>query len=219
MKKVSRMIADRLRGDIQRYKHELYFPMIRAIGDPLRLRFFDESGFQCKYLGRKRGRAPRGERLYLDIANPSRRFFTLAGVTSARPGTAPFLGALIEGGMHGEDVIAFFSRPEIISSFLPGDVLIWDNCRTHHTAAVLAHMKAMLATRGATLAFLPQYYPTFNPIELQFGWIKGRLSHCCDRGDYLSLLEAIRGRIDAITIDMMQGWYNKALEEMRAEGF
>lgn len=86
MKKVSRMIADRLRGDIQRYKHELYFPMIRAIGDPLRLRFFDESGFQCKYLGRKRGRAPRGERLYLDIENPRARSGSVLGSCRRRRG-------------------------------------------------------------------------------------------------------------------------------------
>ena len=211
------MISNRFRDDIQCYKYNYYFPMIRAIGDMKRLRFFDESGFQCKYLGRKRGRAPRGQDLKMEIPNASRRYFTLGAITSALQGTAPLLGVLYDGGMHHEDLIEFFRRGEILDSFHQGDVLIWDNCRTHPTKFVNYIVQA-LARRGAMVAFLPQYHPHFNPIELTFGWIKERLSHCCDRGNYLSLLNEINNRINCVTVDMMQGWYRKARREMVAEG-
>ena len=190
-----------------------------TISDWRRLRFLDESSINGRVLGRKTGRSKKGVPLRMEFLNASRRSASLLALTSAREGTDPLIGVMYDGAVRVADLLEFWQRPEVIASILPGDVVIMDNCRTHHNAEVLSYLDQMLRSRGARYVFLPPYYPHFNPIELVFGWIKHRLSHVCDRGDFMHLLECVCGRIEDVTIELIQSYYNKVLREMRGEGY
>jgi len=218
VKKVERLIQDRLRHDIQDYIEHEYFPLFRRLRIWRRNRYFDEANFQGRHLGRNRGRSTRGTRLYMERLNASRRSVTLMGLTGACDGVSPFMGVVIEGGARAADLLAFWERDDIIDSIRPGDLVLWDNCRTHHHADVFRYMEQMLHSRGAALVYLPQYYPQYNPIELAFQWIKHRLSHACNRGDFLHLLACIQGRINRMSTALVQSFYDKSLHEMQRDG-
>jgi transposase len=59
--------------------------------------------------------------------------------------------------------------------FLPGDVVIVDNCAIHHNQAERV-LSNFFGLQGIDYGFLPTYSPDFNPVENCFGKIKKILS-------------------------------------------
>ena len=118
-------------------------------------------------MARRRGRAPRGERLR-------------AGIPYGHWKTTTFLAGLRITGMMAPMVLdapinrlAFQAYVEqvLVPELSPGDIVVMDNLSSHKGPAVC---QAIAAT-GARLLYLPPYSPDFNPIENAFAKLKARL--------------------------------------------
>jgi len=70
---------------------------------------------------------------------------------------------VLDGPINGESFVAYFTQ-FLVSTLLPGDVVIMDNLGSHKGAAVRKAIRAA----GARLLFLPPYSPDLNPIEQVF---------------------------------------------------
>lgn len=54
---------------------------------------------------------------------------------------------------------------------MTGDIVVFDNCRTHHYAGGFA-LAQWLDAMGIDVVYLPTYSPELNPIELVFQKLK-----------------------------------------------
>jgi transposase len=123
----------------------------------------DECGFNL-HLRRKFGRARRGERASLAVAN-------------GRGQNISICAGMSEEGFLYDDIRPGAFNGEHFCTFLSGlfDVLqrlgrsncwiILDNVRFHHRESVRVHAESF----GHHLVFLPPYSPMLNPIESLFG--------------------------------------------------
>src|SRR5688572_27506380 len=59
-------------------------------------------------------------------------------------------------------------RDRLAPRLQPGDIVLLDNLRAHQAPAVAA----LIASRGATMKFLPPYSHDFNPIEAVWALVK-----------------------------------------------
>jgi transposase len=128
--------------------------------------FIDET-WASTNMARRRGRAPRGERLR-------------AGIPYGHWKTTTFLAGLRITGMMAPMVLdgpinrlAFQAYVEqvLVPELSPGDIVVMDNLSSHKGPAVC---QAIAAT-GARLLYLPPYSPDFNPIENAFAKLKALL--------------------------------------------
>lgn len=55
--------------------------------------------------------------------------------------------------------------------FMAGDILVLDNCATHHNAGGFA-LGQWLGTMGIDVVYLPTYSPEINPVEFAFNKLK-----------------------------------------------
>lgn len=62
---------------------------------------------------------------------------------------------------------------------------------------------------GRFLLFLPAYSPIYNPIELSYGFLKGKLKKMGVRVEEKQLLPAIAEALQEITPALVQGWFSK----------
>jgi transposase len=67
---------------------------------------------------------------------------------------------LFDRPINGESFLAYVDQV-LVSTFVPGDIVIMDNLASHKRHAV----RAAIHRAGARLAFLPPYSPDLNPIE------------------------------------------------------
>lgn len=69
---------------------------------------------------------------------------------------------------------------EVLLPLVPvGSVLVLDNARIHHRSSLTQAVEKA----GCSLLYLPPYSPDFNPIELVWSWIKGRVRTLAPRDD------------------------------------
>lgn len=122
---------------------------------------------------RTRGRCPRGDRL-IDYA-PHGHWKTITFIAGLRHDemVAPFV---IEGAMNGETFLAYIEQC-LAPTLRSGDIVIMDNVATHKVNGVAEAIEAV----GATLLYLPQYSPDFNPIEQAFSKLKALLRKAAER--------------------------------------
>lgn len=66
-------------------------------------------------------------------------------------------------------------RPNGLSVFMYGDVVIMDNCGFHHGRLTEGTLREMFEMRGVTLLFQPPYSPHFNTCEYCFHEMKQQL--------------------------------------------
>ena len=76
---------------------------------------------------------------------------------------------IIPGASNGAELVSFFNyaldcvRPNGLSVFMYGDVVIMDNCGFHHGRLTEGTLRQMFEMRGVTLLFQPPYSPHLNP--------------------------------------------------------
>jgi transposase len=141
---------------------------------PEDLVFLDETGSHLGYTP-THAWAPRGQRAH--AAAPVNRgenktviaAMTLDGVRALMRFDGGMTSARFEG----------YVRHILASTLRPGQVVIADNLRAHHTEGARAAIEA----RGARLLFLPPYSPDFNPIEQAFSKVKQFLRRAAARTD------------------------------------
>lgn len=151
--------------------------------------FIDET-WASTNMARRRGRAPRGERLR-------------AGIPYGHWKTTTFLAGLRITGMMAPMVLdgpinrlAFQAYVEqvLVPELEPGDVVVMDNLSSHKGPAVRQAIEAA----GARLLYLPPYSPDFNPIENAFAKLKALLRKAAEP-TLDGLWDAIGNIIDLFT--------------------
>jgi len=116
---------------------------------------------------RRRGRAPRGQRLVAAVPHGHWKTSTFVAGLRTCGLTAPLV---LDGAMNGEAFRAYVEQV-LAPTLAPGDVVILDNLGSHKVTGVREAIEA----RGATLVYLPPYSPDFNPIEQAFAKLKSLL--------------------------------------------
>jgi transposase len=125
--------------------------------------FIDET-WASTNMARRRGRAPRGERLRAGI--PYGHWKTTTFVAGLRI-TGMMAPMVLDGPINR---IAFQAYVEqvLVPELSPGDIVVMDNLSSHKGLAVRQAIEAA----GARLLYLPPYSPDFNPIENAFAKLK-----------------------------------------------
>jgi transposase len=141
---------------------------------PEDLVFVDETGSHLGYTPRYAW-APRGQRAYAKApVNRGENKTVVAALTLA--GIGPrlrFDGAMTTARFEG------YVRHVLAPILRPGQVVVADNLKAHHSPAV----RAAIAARGARFLPLPAYSPDFNPIEEAFSKVKQALRRAQARTD------------------------------------
>ena len=157
--------------------------------DPERLVFIDETGASTK-MARLRGRAKRGQRCRAPVPHGHWKTTTFTGALRLSGMTAPMV---LDGPMTREAFRAYVEQV-LVPTLRPGEIVIMDNLSAHKPASV----RAVTESAGATLRYLPQYSPDFNPIENAFAQLKAILRKTAARS-IENLWNAIRDALPAFT--------------------
>ena len=147
---------------------------------------------------RRRGRAPRGERLHAKA--PHGRWQTTTMISSVRlDGSTACL--TIEGAT---DTLVFreYVRHCLVPTLRPGDTVILDNLRPHKSADTLDLIEAA----GACVRFLPAYSPDLNPIEKMWSKVKNSL-RAAEARTRPALDQAIAAALQSVTAQDAAGWF------------
>jgi transposase len=159
--------------------------------------FLDETGSHLAYTPTYAW-APRGLRARASAPrNPGENKTVIASVT------LDGVGALLrfDGGMTGTRFEGYV-RHVLAPTLRPGQVVIADNLRAHHTAGA----RAVIEARGAQLRHLPPSSPDFNPIEQVFSKVKQALRRAQARTDD-DLRAATWAAFATITPADVAGWF------------
>ena len=125
--------------------------------------FLDETGSHLGYTP-THAWAPRGRRA--SAAAPANRGENKPVVAALTlEGVGPILR--FDGAMTTERFVGYV-RYRLAPTLRPGQVVVADNLRAHHSPAVRAAIEA----QGARFLPLPPYSPDFNPIEEAFSKVK-----------------------------------------------
>jgi transposase len=116
---------------------------------------------------RTHGRAPRGQRLIMDVPHGHWKTTTFVAALRNDGLTAP---VVIDGAMNGDLFVAYVQQ-HLVPTLKPGYVVVMDNLSSHKRSEV----KIAIEAAGATLKYLPPYSPDLNPIENAFAKLKARL--------------------------------------------
>lgn len=141
-------------------------------------------------MSRRRGRAPKGQRLVEKIPHGHWKTSTLIaalGVTGVRCST------LVDGPVNA-DVFESFVEQVLVHQLRPGDVVVMDNLSSHKRRRT----RERIEQAGAQLWFLPPYSPDLNPIELIFAKIKQRLRSLAHR-TVETLWQAMQSVLDQVS--------------------
>jgi transposase len=168
--KKSLQAAERERADVARARRR----WIREQGllDPAHLVFIDETAITTNMVPLN-GWSPRGERLIGHA--PMGHWETVTFIAGFRQ-TGIVAPMMIKGAMNGEAFRAYIERC-LVPTLKRGDIVVIDNVSFHKVSGVEEAIQA----RGASLRYLPQYSPDFNPIELVFHPLKTVLRKAAER--------------------------------------
>ena len=159
--------------------------------------FVDETGSHVGYTPTSAW-APRGQRAYATApVNRGENKTVVAALTL--DGIGPrlrFDGAMTTARFEG------YVRHVLAPTLRPGQVVVADNLRAHHSPAVRAAIEA----RGARFLPLPAYSPDFTPIEEAFSKLKQALRRAQARTDD-ALRAATRAAFATITPADPAGWF------------
>jgi transposase len=168
-----------------------------ATVQPEDLVFLDETGSHLGYTP-THARAPRGQRAYATApANRGENKTVVAALTL--DGVGPLLrfdGAMTTARFEG------YVRFRLAPTLRPGQVVVADNLKPHHSPVVRAAIEA----RGARFLPLPAYSPDFNPIEEAFSKVKQSLRRAQARTDD-DLRAATWDAFGSITATDAAGWF------------
>ena len=161
--------------------------------------YLDEAG---THLGMSRGyaRSPGGARAY--SKRPRNYGGNISLVGSIRLGEKPILYPF-DGAVDGDRFLFFLDR--LSTQLSEGDVVIMDNCRIHHIAAV----KEKLSMVGAKPLFLPPYSPELNPIEEAWSCIKN-VFKSLEARSISAYIEALNLAKSLVTFEKIQAYFTHA---------
>ncbi|MGB8385281.1 MAG: IS630 family transposase [Dermatophilaceae bacterium] len=140
--------------------------------DPERLVFIDET-WATTNMARKKGRAPKGERLRASV--PHGHWKTTTFVAGLRL-TGLMAPMVLDGPINGLWFQAYVDQV-LVPTLSRGDIVIMDNLGSHKGAGVRQAIEAS----GVKLIYLPPYSPDFNPIEKAFSKLKALLRKAAER--------------------------------------
>ena len=167
-----------------------------ATVDPSAWVWVDETGSHLGFTPRYAW-APRGERA-VGVAprHQGENKTIVAALTGAGIGPAlRFDGAMTTDRFDG------YVRHVLAPTLRPGQIVVADNLRAHHSDRA----RAVVEARGAQLWHLPAYSPDFNPIEFVFSKVKQYLRRAEPRTDD-DLRAATWAAFATITPDDIAGW-------------
>lgn len=151
--------------------------------------FIDETWAKTN-MTRRRGRAPRGERLIAKVPHGHWKTTTLIaalGLEGVRCST------VVDGAVNA-DVFEAFVEQVLVHHLQPGDVVVMDNLSSHKRDRT----RELIEQAGATLWYLPPYSPDLNPIEMIFSKIKHLLRSLAARTRQ-ALWDAMQSVLDQVT--------------------
>jgi transposase len=157
----------------------------------------DESGAKTN-MTRRYGRALQGKRLF--DAVPGGQWNSTTMISAIRlEGVAT---AMVTEGATNTLVFHGFVEQFLAPELRPGDIVVMDNLSSHKASCVIEAIEAA----GAEVWFLPPYSPDFNPIELMWSKVKGRLRSLAARTKR-TLVTAIGKALQTITPQDIAGWF------------
>lgn len=165
--------------------------------DPATIVFLDETSTQT-VMTRRRGRAPRGQRVVGAVPRNHGPNVTCLVAMSPTGMQAP---CVFEGAVDSELCVRWV-RDWLVPTLVPGTTVVLDNLSVHKHRAVQAAIDAA----GCHLHYLPAYSPDFNPIELAFATLKAYLRDVGARA-LAPLVDAIGDGLDRITTADIAGFY------------
>jgi transposase len=134
--------------------------------------FIDET-WASTNMARRRGRAPRGQRLRAGI--PHGHWKTTTFIAGLR--VSGLIAPMVLDGPVNRDAFQAYVDQVLVPELRPGDIVIMDNLGSHNGPGV----RAAIAAAGAMLLYLPPYSPDFNPIENAFAKLKALLRKAAER--------------------------------------
>lgn len=144
------------------------------------------------------GRAAKGERIKEHV--PDARFQRRSILASARLNGA--IEPLVFSGTLNGDLFKQYILEVLAPTLGEGDIVVMDNLSAHKVDGVAA----LVAAKGARIAYLPPYSPDFNPIESMWSKIKAFLKKTKARTD--ELLECGIGKaLEQVTPEDISGWF------------
>ena len=164
---------------------------------PEDLVFLDETGSHLGYTP-THAWALRGQRAYATApVNRGENKTVVAALTL--DGVGPILR--FDGAMTTDRFVGYVQH-RLAPTLRPGQVVVADNLRAHHSPAVRAAIEAC----GARFLPLPAYSPDFNPVEEAFSKVKRSLRRAQARRDD-DLRAATWDAFATITASDAAGWF------------
>ncbi len=170
-----------------------------------RLVFLDECGFSLN-LHRFYGWCVGGGRLEESVPFNKGQNRSVVGAFSLPSASNPTgLWALWQklGAWTGV-LFELFVLEDVLPHLPEGSVLVLDNARIHHGQS----LKDAVEAAGHSLLYLPPYSPDFNPIELVWSWIKGKVRELAPRTDEQRAKD-IRHAQSLLPPQAANGWFQK----------
>ncbi len=159
--------------------------------------FLDDTRTQT-VMTRRRGRAPRGQRVIGAVPRNHGPTITCLVALGATGMPAP---CVFEGAVTS-DLFVQWLREWLVPTLAPGTTVVLDNLSVHRNADVRPAIEAA----GCHLRYLPAYSPDFTPIELAFSTLKTHLRDTAARS-FAPVLTAIGTGLDRITTADIRGYY------------
>ena len=161
--------------------------------------FLDEAGVHLG-MTRSHARAPIGERAMCKRSAAYKSNISLAGAIqlSGMCELYPY-----DGPMDGERFQLFLDR--LVPKLKPNSVLIMDNLRVHHMAAV----KSKLKDAGIRVLYLPPYSPERNPIEETWSLIK-RAFRTAEADTISKFIDALQNVKNIVTQHKIEAFFKHA---------
>ncbi|CAG2253402.1 unnamed protein product [Mytilus edulis] len=138
------------------------------------LYFFDETSFLKTSGNRKYGYALYGHEP-IEIQRYASSATLTVNLMHSRSGVAYF--NFVEGPSDSLHLLNFFvevfhQRIYGLPILKPGDIVIMDNCRFHHSRLIQNQLQYLFRVNGVTLRYQPPYHPELNTCEYCFKLIK-----------------------------------------------